>query len=398
MEEFFGRSDIQANSPRDAWLRASGGIARCGLVLVALLWSLIASVAHAQVRDSFEGGTPRWSLVESDCGAQLANHEISTSLPQGGQTCESLEMICGNGTYAYLALPIEPCAVIDELAPTLWVQCPSSRLRLGISVIFPNAQHPVTGGRMQTTLWGSTYDDPGNWQRLIVKDCEQLLTTELLTLRQKFGNLNFSGAYVDAVVLNAYTGAGRYRVKIDEMTLPGMIPISELGVGVAQDWRARWRWRDGAGSEELRWSQSANRRVPVWWQYQGEALPWLNALGFQGLLLDRVPSTAMLTEAQAARLHVIAPPPSQSLAVDEKLWESVKGWLVGAAVDGRGIENLRAEALRVSQFPRGLQRPSIAEVMEDYWAFSRVVDDLIVPAPSQLSAGTPQEKTRMVTR
>ncbi len=83
------------------------------------------------------------------------------------------------------------------------------------------------------------------------------------------------------------------------------------------DWRQRWRWRDGAGTEELRWTQNAGRRLPVWWQYQGEALPWLQSLGFQGLLLDRVPSPAMLTEAQASRMQVIAPPPTQTLAVDE---------------------------------------------------------------------------------
>ncbi len=277
------------------------------LAWMVVLWS--QPIARAQLSDSFEGGSPRWQLVESDCSAQAANQEISPSLPQGGQTCESLEIVCTNGTYVYLAMPVEPSAVIDELAPSLWVQCSSSRVRLGLSVVFPNAQHPSTGGRLQTILWGSTYDDPGNWQRLLVQDCAQLLSQELLSLRQRFGKLNYEGAYVDALVLNAYTGPGRYRLKIDELAVPGLIPISTLGTPVATDWRARWRWRDGAGSEELRWSQNSARRLPVWWQYQGESLPWLQSLGFHGLLLDRVPSPAMLTEAQAARLFVIAPPP-----------------------------------------------------------------------------------------
>ncbi len=121
-------------------------------------------------------------------------------------------------------------------------------------------------------------------------------------------------------------------------------------------------------------------------------MPWLKALGFNGLLLNRVPSDAMLAEAQAARLQVIAPPPTQTLAVNEKLWDGVKGWLVGAAVDGRGLDRLKSEVLRVSQFPEELQRPTIAEAMEDYWAFSRVVDELVVPAPPLVSAGTAREK------
>ena len=363
---------------------------RCLMSLIA--FTSMVHVTSAQVSDGFEGGNPRWQLVESDCSAQIANHEISPAQPHSGQTCESLELVCSNGTYAYLALPIEPCEVIDELSPTLWVQCSSSRIRLGLSIIFPHAQHPTTGGRLQTILWGSTYDDAGSWQRLIIKDCPQLLTQELLTLRQKFGSLNFEDAYVDALVINGYTGSGRYRLKIDELTVPGLIAISSVGKPVPIDWRTRWRWRDGAGSEELRWSQTSSRRLPVWWQYQGESLPWLQSLGFHGLLLDRVPSPAMLTEAQAAQLFVIAPPPTQTLAVDEKLWEGVKGWLVGAAVDGRSLDSLKNEVLRVSQFPQPLQRHTIAEAMEDYWAFGRVVDGLIVPAPPLVSAGLPQEK------
>ncbi len=191
------------------------GLARGGLGVMrsVCVWLLLSSLALGQMNDTFEGGSPRWQLVESDCSAKTANQEISPSLPHAGQACESLEMVCTNGTYAYLALPVEPSAVIDELAPTIWVQCASARIRLGVSVIFPNAEHPTTGGRLQTTLWGSTYDDPGNWQRLIVKDCAQLLSQELLTMRQKFGKLNFDGAYVDAIVLNTYTGPGRYRVK-----------------------------------------------------------------------------------------------------------------------------------------------------------------------------------------
>lgn len=363
-----------------------------GWLCALFVWLATSSVADAQLRDGFEGGKPRWLLVESDCSAQIVNHEISPSQPQGGQTCESFEIACTNGTYAYMAMPIEPCEVIDELAPTLWVQCSSSRIRLGVSVVFPNAQNPTTGGRLQTILWGSTYDDAGNWQRLIVKDCAKLLSQELLTLRQKFGKLNEKGAYVDALVVNVYTSPGRYRVKIDELCVPGMIPIASRGTPVPVDWRACWRWKDGAGSEELRWSQTVSGRLPVWWQYQGEALPWLQSLGFQGLLLDRVPSPAMLTEAQAAKLFVIAPPPTQTLAVDENLWQGVKGWLVGAAVDGRSLDSLKDEVLRVSQFPAPLQRHTIAEAMEDYWSFSRVVDDLIVPAPALVSAGSPQEK------
>lgn len=370
----------------------------------ALFWATLISVilasdpqqhACAQMVDSFEGGAPRFQLVESDCQAQLPVNEISNSLPHSGQTCESMEILCGNGTYAYLAAPVEPSAIIDELAPSIWVQCMSGRIRLGANVVFPNATHPVTGGRLHSILWGTTYDQPGQWQRLTLSDSEKMLQQEVALLRQRFGpKVNFDGAYIDSLVLNAYTGPGRYRIKLDDLTLQGLIPISSLGQPVAMDWRIRWRWRDGANTEEQRWTQSQSSRIPVWWQYQGESMPWLRSLGFTGLLFNRVPSDALLSEARSARLNAISPPPSQSLALDEELWSTVKGWMVGAAVDGRGLEALNREVDRVNQFDEAMRRPTLAEAMEEYWAFSRVVDELIVPVPSNMSAGATDEKLR----
>ncbi len=378
-----------ANSSRVCAFVRAIALLVCSLLVVAC----ISNRSHAQMYDSFEGGAPRFQLVESDCQAELSIREITPSSPMTGQTCELEEIFCTNGTYAYLAMPLEPSAIIDELAPSIWVQCMSGNVRLGVNVVFPNATHPVTGGRLHTLLWGSTYNEPGHWQRLEINNCEKALTQELPNLRQRYGSkTNFDGAYVDSLVINAYTGPGRYRIKFDDLSLIGLIPISSLGTPVPADWRSRWRWRDGAGTEEMRWTQTANSRIPVWWQYQGESLPWLSSLGFRGLLLNRVPGPAMLAEAQAARLSVISPPPSQAITTDDRSWETVKGWLVGAAVDSRGRQQLESEANRIAQFPESLKRTTIAEVMEEYWSFSRIVDELIVPAPSNLSAGTLQEK------
>lgn len=395
---FVGRKAKDCQPPRPSVSRA---LAR-RLIVVCLgalcLFSHALRSAHGQMVDSFEGGSPRWQLVESDCQAQLALSEISPSLPHSGQTCELIELVCSNGTFAYLAAPIEPCAIIDELAPSIWVQCMSGRVRIGANVVFPNATHPTTGSRLNAILWGNTYNEPGRWQRLELNACEKLLAQEVAALRQSFGpRVNVEGAYIDSIVLNAYTGPGRYRLKVDDLTLQGLIPISSMGQPVAVDWRTRWRWRDGANSEEGRWQSTLSTRIPGWWQYQGESMPWLQSLGFNGLLLNRVPSDALLTEARSASLAVISPPPSQSLAVDENVWDTVKGWLVGAAVDGRGLKDLQREVARVGQFDDTLRRTTVAEAMEEYWAFSRVVDELVVPVPSNMSAGLPSDKLQWLT-
>lgn len=368
------------------------------LCLVAAVCVWLASpiaLLRAQVSDSFEGGPPRWQLVESDCQAQVDLNEISPSLPRSGQACELIEIYCGTGTYAYLAMPIEPSAIIDEFAPSVWVQCMSGRIRIGANVVFPNATHPETGGRLHAILWGSTYDQPGHWQRLELAGSARLLSAEITALRQRFGpKINVDGAYIDSLVLNAYTGPGRYRIKLDDLSLRGMIPVSSLGQAVPDDWRARWRWRGGDTREQDRWTLTQAGRIPVWWQYQGESLPWLYSLGFRGLSLNRFPSEALLSEARSAKLAVISPPPAQKLAVDADAFDAVKGWLVGAAVDSRGLDALRQEVTRISQLGEPLRRPTIAEGLEEYWALSRVVDELVVPAPSNMSAGPASDQLR----
>ncbi len=361
--------------------------------LFALAMTVCARRLDAQGVDSFEGGRPRWMLVDSDCRAQQTMSELSAVNAHRGSSCELIELLCNSGSYAYLALPIEPSAIIAEFNPSLWVQCMSGRIRLGANIVFPNAQHPADGTRLNVIVWGTIYEQPGEWQQLEVRDIPRLLSQEMIALRQKLGGrLNFDEAYIDSLILNAYTGPGRYRLKTDDLDMQGMIPISSLGQPVPADWRARWRWRDGALNDEQRWDQNLSTALPVWWQYQGESLPWLHSLGFRGVLLGRFPSEGLLEEVRGAQLSVICPPPAQAVTVNSPAWQSVKGWMVGAAVDGRGLDTLKSEVSRLQQFDDSLRRSTIVEAMEEYWSFSRVVDELIIPAPSLLSAGTTKEK------
>ena len=78
-----------------------------------LVWALAAAAVLAQGTDSFEGGEPRWRLVESDCQAQLTEHGLSRIFPHNGLNSEMFEVAAGTGTMALLAYPIEPCAVIN---------------------------------------------------------------------------------------------------------------------------------------------------------------------------------------------------------------------------------------------------------------------------------------------
>lgn len=378
-------------------------LARSAVHLI-LPWVAIASFCHgtracAQWSDSFEGGEPRWRLVESDCAAQITGQEISLLMPHGGQTCEFLEMACGNGTMALLAYPIEPCTVIEEFTPRLWTRCASSQIRLGVRVVFPFAAHPVTRSRLTTILWGDTYVDTGQWQNLAVNRLPELLERETAILRQRFGSeKRFEGAYIDSVVLNAYTGPGRYRLQIDDLELRGLVSMSAIGNPPPPNWRAQWKWRfeNPVSAESRYWSQP--NAVPVWLQYRDEDLTWMQSLGITGIVTDRLPSSERLVQARQNRIGVICPPPEYALEFPEDSLSTVKGWLIGAALDTRQTKLARKQAEHAGSLPSEMRRPLVAEVLEGYFSYSRFADEVIVPKPIAASPGAFRDKIEWLSR
>lgn len=370
-----------------------GPLSTPGMLAWGWLLSLVAAPAHAQRMDSFEGGSVRWQLVDSDCQAQLATHEMTFTLPHGGSASEAFDVVCSQGTMALLAYPIEPSRVLDEFRPALWVRSSSGRIQLGVRVIFPLAEHPVTAGRLSSVLWGEMYVETGQWQMLQVTELDRKLNLEIVGLRQRFGaDLNLEGAYIDCLVLNAYTGPGSCRVQVDDLNLRGLVSMAATGQPPPPNWREKWRWRYEVqqGPEQRFWA--GGNRPATWLHYQQESLAWIKSLGFTGVVLSELPSQQLLTRIADAELATIAPAPPHSIHFDAESAAAIKGWSIGAALDARQAEAVRTVAARTAQLPEALQRPMFAEALEHYWQFSRIADEVIVPLPIPATAGTAIDK------
>ncbi len=364
------------------------------VILVQIGLGTIGSSGYCQMSDSFEAGDVRWLLVEDDCQASIAQHEITRAMPHAGQSCERIDLVAARGTFAYLAYPIEPCAVIDEFSPSLWIRCASGPLQIGARVVFPLATNSVTGGRITTILWGDSYSVPGQWQRLELRESHRKFELEKIALRNQHGSdINLDRAYIDSIVVNAYTGPARSRIQVDDLNLAGVVSLANLGQTVAPGWRERWRWRAELPSpEQTQWAKAISNRPPLFYQYRGESLRWLHSLGFRGLLLDRIPSKQFLDEASNVGLEIICPPPQLAVAADDRPWNIVKGWMVGEALDVQQAGRLISQVERLVELPDPLKRPMLSEAMENFWMFSRITDEVVVPVPSSISAGEPEAK------
>ncbi len=369
-------------------------------LLAACLSVWGSNATYAQRMDSFENGELRLQLVESDCQARLTTHEITLVAPHSGSASEMFDIECGAGSMAFLAYPTEPNLVLDEFQPGLWVRSSSGRIQLGVRVVFPLAEHPVTGGRLNTVLWGDVYANPGQWQQLRVIGLEKKLSAESVAMRQRYGSdLKLDGAFIDCLVLNAYTGPGNCRVQIDDLELKGLVSVAVTGQNLPTNWREKWRWRHEPNrpSAEQRFWQTSNR-PSTWLHYHRESAPWISSLGFTGLLFGEVPSEKQLVSVSEAGLAAILPPPPHNLKFEETAASAIQGWFAGAALDAQQADAARIAARRVSEMPAELRRPLVSEALEQYWLFSRIADEVIVPYPAQLAAGTTREKLAWVTR
>lgn len=345
--------------------------------------------ASAQMQDSFEGGVPRWKFAESDSSAQLTLQEISITSPRSGQTSELVQIASGNGTFVYIAYPIEPGVVVDEFQPRLWTRCASAGLRMGVRVVFPNAQHPVTGGRLTALVWGETYSDPGQWQALKVTNLNKQFEAEVVSLRHRYGPaIAVDDAFIDSVVMNVFTGPGSVRLLIDDLNLQGHIALPSVGRAIPANWREAWQWRPESVNPEGRFWDAMNR-PEVWLQYQGESLPWLKSLGITGVVVGRVPSESQLRAIQEAKLSVVCPLPQSNISYTASSSAAIRGWLLGAALDSSQTDLAREQVSRLAQLPAELKRPIFGEALEQYWAFSRIADEVIVPIPDGMSPGDP---------
>jgi hypothetical protein len=357
------------------------------LCTIAVLINASASL-RAQRLDSFEGGSPRWRLVESDCGAQLTGQELTQIMPRAGRSSEMFELVCSNGQFALMAYPIEPCTVLNEFQPSIWCRCASAQIRLGTRVVFPNAMHPITHSRLTTIIWSEPYRQPGNWERLVVKQIGDRLQQEVFAIRNQFDTqLNLENPYIDALVINAYTGPGRTRVQLDDLDMSSMIPLASVGIPLPGNWRDKWCWRD-----DTQVQFTSSNHFPVWVENRGEQPEWLRSLGFNGMMLNRLPSPAQLDVVFDAGMSIISPPPEHLVEFDEKKLAAVRGWLIGTAMNRRQADLARQQAALAERLPQTLKRPLYGEALEQYWLFGRIANEVIVPAPDPISAGDTSTK------
>lgn len=415
------RPDARASQSLRNWLIA--------LATFAFWASSSLPSADAQIHDSLDAHPPRWHLDTSDCDAQTIKQEhlLDGGLDGGG--CEAITFTAKNGTEAILVYPIQPVQPLDDLTANVSVMSAKAGARIGFRVRFPYLRDKETRRPVAIIVYGTSYESGGGFGSLGVGLIERELRKKVVVVRHEYGSdADVSDPYVDAVVLNAYSGPGTTTLRMDELRIDGLIPVGEAIVtgnrpptrndraiprsqgmlrvspesvsppnnGVVQNGNPQ------SNTERSNETAFPVGRVTRILQYNDEPLSWVRALGFDAVLLSKPPTAAILREAISARVAIYAPPPSAPDPQLEPLLTVVRGWYLGSgkSLDGRHLQETALRCERLRAWPSRWQRPLVAAPAERWREYAALTDALINDLPIRnrgISGGEEVAEMNLVT-
>jgi hypothetical protein len=180
-------------------------------------------------RNGFEGRTPSWVRASADAPFDETAHQMTNQGPHDGQRAEYLETKAGQGSYVYYQYACGRALISDELSATVWVKANRPGVQLVARVVLPHEPDPNNlDSRLTTMLRGDMYRQVGRWQPLRIDRSVALTKQQQQLMQNQLGrSLNFSDAYVDALLLNVYTGQGVSAVWIDDLEIgPVLDPVT----------------------------------------------------------------------------------------------------------------------------------------------------------------------------
>ena len=357
-------------------------------LIVAMLLAIDVQHASATTRDSFETFETSWRIEQRDCVLAMDLHHRAFDKARSGQASEHFSFRCGRGTKIYLTHAIAPARVIDELAPSVWVNSERPGVRMLVRVVLPRSEDPTRGGPMSTMLPGPVYQNVGSWQQLRLTELTKRLQREVRLLRTRFGSdVDIREAYIDLIVLNAYSGPGPSHIWIDDLEIEGHVSTRGL---TSPDSHTRStpvkKSPHLAGVESTQRTYQINGTVleiagrPMFLRmidYNGERLEELKSLGFDAIKLDRPPTADLNERAKRSGMSIVSPAPLASdQIVDPAAFDRIVAWTVEQGENERDLESMRSTVKQTRKLPDELQRPIACDDAQGELAVHRLADVL----------------------
>ncbi len=369
--------------------------------LLAVACAGFTTHAHGQLYDALDTHPPRWSLSRSDCQARVTQQRNLVEGGVEGGACESINFVAGNGSEAQFIYPIEPVLPLDDLTATVKVMSAKPGASIGFRVRYPYLRDPTTKKSVAVTVYGASYQSPGEFASLGIGLIEKPLRLKHVALRSEYGlQVDLSDPYVDAIVVNAYSGPGPTAIRIDELRVEGMIPVGDpvLSGNSLSNLGSRGGMKDES-VEGISSGSSNGRNTPTSeagevfafpsgtvtrvLQHNGEPLAWVRSLGFDGILTNQFPDSELLREAIQNRMLIYTAPPATLDAQIESLLEPIAGWylVTSQVLDDSMLDQTEATIRKLRSLPVRWQRPILGSPQESWRAYASLLDGVLQDMP-----------------
>lgn len=350
--------------------------------------------------DPLDGQPLRWRMVDADCPAEIRAQWLDANGGMDQRPCEALTLVAGNGTRVELEYRIPPSRVIDDVKATVAVKSIRSGPRVGLRICYPRIIDPASRSPKTAIIWGDAHGGRDRWEMLSVSPLSTQRQVVEMALREQIGpNADTRDMYIEAIVINAYAGAGAYTLRLDELRVDGLVAMDVTGRAEALRASRGTQFIDGipgAGGQDLldgsrspadRESLSSVRsafpsgRITRVLEYNGESLQYLKMLGFDAVLLARVPTPEFLREAIEQSMRVYSPPPASLQPDIEPFLNAIAGWYLGTSTDERQLRLAASDQQRIVAFGPLWQRPLLIAPAESWDRYAGIATSLVYDMP-----------------
>ncbi|VTT96393.1 Uncharacterized protein OS=Pirellula staleyi (strain ATCC 27377 / DSM 6068 / ICPB 4128) GN=Psta_1862 PE=4 SV=1 [Gemmataceae bacterium] len=280
----------------------------CLVAALAVVPALRAEQIH---RLGFAGRNT--ALVRGDANVKVDEneHDVSTlsfkSQPSSEHLKLTLEAATGDAAFVHYYYDTPPAPVSDVLSAGVWVKSTKAGVQLRARVVFPKEPDPANPQAALTMLIvGKTSEKSRQWDKLTLDNVPDLVGKHLPVLQAKTGRaVNTTGAYIDRLVLNLYTGPGAVEVWVDDLdigpvTAPAKPAAAAPGVTASITKNPRGETQGRGRQVEQRGGQIFVDGKPFLFRairHTGTPLHVLRQAGFDSLALPADSGVALIEEA-----------------------------------------------------------------------------------------------------
>ncbi|XZE52636.1 hypothetical protein SH139x_004338 [Planctomycetaceae bacterium SH139] len=356
--------------------------------------------------DPLDGQPLGWRLSEADAAIDIRGHWLDATGGEDQRPCEAITVAAGNGTRVLLEYRIDPCAVLDEVRASIAVQAGKAGPQVGLRIRYPRIMDPSTRQPLAALVWGESHRGRGEWQRLRVSGANSKKRVREMAIRDRFGSQSDTNdSYIDAIVLNIYSGPGTATLRLDNLRAEGLLSITgqtptrdadpaDLLPGPhtmtgSSGLPASWDLLTPRNLQNRTTYSAVNSAFPAGKisrviEHNGESLEYLKLLACDAVLLARPPTVEILREAVRHEIAVYAPLPSAVNPDLEPLLTAVAGWYLGTSTDDSQLEYVVSESQRLQAMPPLWHRPLLLAPAESWDRYAGIATTMIYDLPLSL--------------